>query len=158
MDEIRDILNTLRECSSMSENRRKELLNEAEASKGAIAITDDIKFGDRVLSNQIDNFRSAVNGGAEFAEVSDNVAECPLIYMPKNSNVIFSGIIPAMNNLEFQFVLKSSTGNGCFIWTDGLNLTKENIKTLVKLQGYYENWRDEWNSSARELESLRNME
>lgn len=125
----------------------------------AIAITDDIKFGDHVLSNQINEFRSAVSGGAEFAEANpDNPADSPLIYLPKNNNIVFSGTIPAMNNLEFQMVLKTSTGNGCFIWSDGLILSKENIKLLVKLQGYYENWKESWYQAARELESLKNME
>lgn len=139
----------------------KKTLNEAvnETTKDAIAITDDIKFGDHVLSNQINEFRSAVNGGAEFSKADpENPAESPLIYMPKNNNIVFSGTIPAMNNLEFQFVLKTTTGNGCFIWCDGLILSKENMKLLTRIQGYYENWKESWYQAARELESLKNME
>lgn len=147
--QIRRIKESNNDCLLLEDNDNE--------SKGAIAITDDTIFGENVLTHQIDNFRSAVDGSAEFAEPSDNVSECPLIYIPKNNNVIFSGTIPALNNLEFQFVLKSSTGNGCFIWADGLIMSKENMKVLNKLQGFYENWKDEWNSSARELDNLKNI-
>lgn len=159
----RQILNTIREMNRVcTENKRKQMLNEAETKEEkakAIAITDDIKFGDHVLSNQINEFRSSVHGGAEFATPDpEKPAECPLIYLPKNGNIVFSGTMPSLNNLEFQFVLKTTTGNGCFIWSDGLILSKENMKILVKLQGYYENWKDSWYQAARELESLKNME
>lgn len=161
----REMLNHIRDLmQEQSKSNRTALLKEDSSDKKlddikAIAITDDIKFGDHVLSNQINEFRSAVSGGAEFAEANpDNPAESPLIYLPKNGNIVFSGTIPAMNNLEFQMVLKTSTGNGCFIWGDGLILSNENIKLLVKMQGYYENWKDSWYQAARELESLKNME
>ena len=159
----RKILSTIREINrTCAESKMKQMLNEADAKEAkakAIAITDDIKFGDHVLSNQIDEFRSAVHGGSEFATPDpENPAESPLIYLPKNGNIVFSGTIPSLNNLEFQFVLKTSTGNGCFIWSDGLILSKENMKILTKLQGYYENWKESWYQAARELESLKNIE
>lgn len=157
-EDTRAILNIIRGFENKVQ--KENILNEEKKEKNnAIAITDDIKFGQNVLSNQIESFRSAVDGGAEFSEANpDKVSESPLIFMPKTKNVIFSGTIPSMNNLEFQFVLKTTTGHGCFIWTEGLILSKENMKTLSKLQGYYENWKEEWNISSRELDSLKDME
>ena len=121
----------------------------------AIAITDDPKFGTRVLSSQIESFRMQVESGAQFNEANpDEVGDSPLIFMPETKNMVFSGTIPALNNLKWQFVLKTSTGNGCFIWADGLIVNKDNLQTLNKLQGYYLNWREQWNQEAADLDRM----
>lgn len=76
--------------------------------------------------------------------------------MPKNGNLIFSGVIPCLNNMKFQFVLKTNTGNGCFIWADGLILNKDNMQILNKLFGFYQNWRESWISASSDLEAMAN--
>lgn len=121
----------------------------------AIAITDDPKFGQNVLSSQIDSFRMQVESGAQFNEANpDKVSDSPLIFMPETKNMVFSGTIPALNNLKWQFVLETSTGNGCFIWGDGLIINKDNIQVLNKLYGYYVNWREQWRSEAADLDRM----
>ena len=150
----RNMLNKIR---AMEKSSKTTLLKEDKEKKQSIAITDDPKFGNQVLSNQIRQFKTTVDGGAEFATPSDNVADCPLIYMPETKNLVFSGTIPRLNNLKFQFVLRTSTGNGCFIWTDGLILSDENMITLQKLQGFYKNWFESWNMESSDLESLDKM-
>lgn len=121
----------------------------------AIAITDDPKFGQNVLSSQIDSFRMQVESGAQFNEANpDKVSDSPLIFMPETKNMVFSGTIPALNNLKWQFVLETSTGNGCFIWGDGLIINKDNIQVLNKLYGYYVNWREQWRSEAADLDRI----
>lgn len=155
-----DMLNTMR---SLNENvkKNKSLLKEEAAeqmSSDAIAITDDPKFGDKVLSNQINQFLSSVDSGAQFSKAkSDNPADSPLIYMPETGNMVFSGTIPSLNNLKWQFVLKNNTGDGCFMWADGLILNKENIMTLNKLMGFYTNWKTQWQQSAKELEQIEKL-
>ena len=121
----------------------------------AIAITDEPKFGQNALTNQIQQFRSSVESGAQFAKVDNsNVSECSLIYMPSTGNLVFSGVMPCLNNLKWQFVLKTSTGNGCFVWADGLILNKDNMQILNKLFGFYQNWREQWNSESADLERM----
>ena len=134
----------------------KEDKDEKDTKKtDAIAITDDPKFGTRVLSSQIESFRMQVESGAQFNEANpDEVGDSPLIFMPETKNMVFSGTIPALNNLKWQFVLKTSTGNGCFIWADGLIVNKDNLQTLNKLQGYYLNWREQWNQEAADLDRM----
>ena len=143
-------------------NHRKQLLTEeggVQIPEKAIAITDDAKFGDKVLTKQKEHFRSAVDSGVEFSRPNaEKPSESPLIYMPDTGNIVFSGIIPSLGNLKWQFVLKNNTGNGCFVWSDELILNKDNLKTLNKLHGYYENWKSEWQNSAEELEQLKNLE
>ena len=161
--ETTNILNKMRALQEgISKVSPKKMLKESggeqEAEK-AIAITDDPKFGEKVLSKQKEHFRSAVDNGVEFSKPDDeNPSESPLIYMPDTGNIVFSGTIPSLGNLKWQFVLKNNTGNGCFLWADELILNKDNLKTLSKLHGYYENWKAEWQNSANELEQLRNLE
>ena len=156
----RDMLNTIRRINESAEQQpRKTLLREEKETdtSNAIAITDDPRFGQNVLTNQIQAFRTSVEGGAQFSKPEDeDVASSPLIYLPKDGNLVFSGVIPCLNNMKFQFVLKTSTGNGCFTWCDGLILTKENMQILNKLYGFYENWRNQWNSESADLEKIAN--
>jgi hypothetical protein len=154
-DVTRDMLQKIRHIQE-NKNSKKTLLKEESEKKGdAIAITDEPKFGQNVLTSQIQQFRSLVESGAQFSKVNpDNVSECPLIYMPSNGNLVFSGVIPCLNNLKWQFVLKTSTGNGCFIWSDGLIMNKENMQILNKLYGFYLNWREQWNSESADLERM----
>ena len=147
---IRRNLNRIRGLMEDARNASRE--NDGEK---AIAITDDPMFGQNVLTNQIEQFRSIVDSGAQFAKAdTGNVSECPLIYIPKTGNLVFSGVIPSMNGLKFQLVLKTSTGNGCFIWGDGMILSRENLQTLTKLFGFYQNWKEEWQSESGDLERM----
>lgn len=158
-DITRDMLGMIRHIqeSNMSSKTNGLLTEESgkENSSNAIAITDEAKFGQNALTNQIQQFRSSVESGAQFNKVNpNNVSECPLIYMPETGNLVFSGVIPCLNNLKWQFVLKTSTGNGCFVWADGLILNKDNMQILNKLFGFYQNWREQWNSESADLERM----
>ena len=163
-DNIRVMLGNIRHAqkSVAQEKERKIIKENIEQNENAVAITDDPRFGQNALTNQIDQFRSAVESGAQFTKPGEGkVSESPLIFIPSTNNLVFSGTIPCLNNLKFQFVLKTNTGNGCFVWADELILNKDNIQILNKLYGYYLNWKDQWNSESADLEkminNLRNM-
>ena len=120
----------------------------------AIAITNDPRFGDNVLRNQIEAFKQAVNPGAKFAKENANQPENnPLVYYPKTGNLIFSGSIPQLNNLKFQFSLNEVTGSP-YIFVDGLCLSEETVKCLQKLRGFYLNWRNEFLNAGDLLDKL----
>lgn len=155
-DVTRDILATIRNIQENGTVENQSLINESKEKKGkSIAITDDPRYGQEVLSSQIEQFRTSVDGGAEFTDPSEeDVASSPLIFMPSTKNLVFSGVIPALNNMKFQFVLRTNTGCGCFVWTEGLILNENNLKILHKLHGFYENWKNEWLSSGKDLEIL----
>jgi len=155
-----DIKNLLGISRSMFETKTRKngvksfMLTEEEQKSDAIAITNDTRFGDNVLQGQIDGFKKAVNGGAKFAKPNEDEPENnPLVYYPKTGNLIFSGSIPQLSNLRFQFSLNDVTGSP-YIFVDGLALTEEAITTLNKLRGYYLNFRDEWLSSGDLLDKL----
>ena len=143
-DETRAMLRTIRLLREEAENSE---------NKKAIAITDDPKFGQQVLTNQETAFKSSVDGGVEFNHPSENDPEkSPLIYYPENGNLTFSGVI---RNIKWQFSLKDESGEGCYVWTDGLQLTDSNIQTLYKLYGFYKNWKDQWNRDEGKLSVLK---
>ena len=154
-DYTRELLNKIRTLQESNNNSKDIITEENTKENNSIAITDDPKFGQNVLTTQIQQFRSSVESGAQFSKVNpNNVSECPLIYIPNTGNLVFSGTIPCLNNLKWQFVLKTSTGNGCFLWSDGLILNKDNLQILNKLYGFYLNWREQWNSESADLERM----
>lgn len=152
----RNILNRIRN------NEQKTLLKEEDEGNNSnvIAITNDPKFGQEVLKNQIDEFRATVDGGAQFAsENSSSPMASPLVYIPstnpnESGNLIFSGTIPSLNKLKWQFILKDENGEGLLLWADGLRLSKENLQILNKLQGHYRNWKAQWQQSESMLVNL----
>lgn len=161
-DVTRAILNKIRTLQEKAEKEKHLLSEETEddAPDFSIAITDDPKFGQNTLTNQIEQFRSQVDSGAQFAKPDENnVSESPLIFTfsknpEKGNNLIFAGVIPSLNNMKFQLKLRTSSNNGCFLTCNGLILNKDNLGILYKLSGFYENWREQWNQEASELEKM----
>jgi len=142
--------------SMLSQIREGKILTEAEENNNqAIPITNDPKFGQDVLKNQIDAFKKAVSGGAKFASENQEDAESnPLVYYPKSGNLVFSGSIPTLSDLKFQFSLNDVT-NAPYIFVDGLALTEDTLNILNRLRGEFLNWRDEWQSSTDLLDKLK---
>lgn len=77
-DVTREMLDTIRSMSPKVFNeqaivykQRNILKEEEEKESQSIPITDDPKFGQNVLSNQIDDFKQTVHGGAKFSEALD---------------------------------------------------------------------------------------
>ena len=150
-DETKELLNVMRskltekQMYSKIENRKKIFEAQDNSNKkDYIAITNDVKFGDNVLQTQIDAFKNSVNPGAKFStEKPETPENNPLVYLPKTGNLIFSGMIPNLNNLKFQFSLMDVTSSP-YIWCEGLPLTDEVVTTLNKLKGFYLNWKEQW--------------
>ena len=154
-DTSKNMLESMRLLMETSrKNRRRPIREEKEKEGKPIAITNDPKFGQNVLKNQINAFKQTVYLGAKFAdENEESPEENPLIYYPASGNLIFSGTIPTMANLKFQFSLNDSN-DAPYIFVDGLSLTKENVNILNKLCGYYQNWKDEFLAASDMLDSL----
>lgn len=144
-----------RELLNIARNKQNNILKESDGDNDIIVITDDPKFGVQVLSNQIASFRQTVNPSAKFSTPDDNnKTGSPLVFFPKDGNLVFSGVITNMNDLKFQFSLNDLT-NAPYIFCDGMALTEDNINTLNKLYGFYKNWQDEWFSATDLLDKLK---
>lgn len=100
-----------------------------------VPVTDDPKFGNQTLTKQKD---AAKEIGADFKNF-----DTPLLFYPEDGDLVLSGEIPDMSDLKFQFRYKDSSGQGCYVWVEGLQLTDENIKKINRIQGFYKNWKDE---------------
>lgn len=155
LDKIWEIRHAAPKSLLKEEKEADENGFDVKSDKKAIAITDEPIFGKNVLTSEEEQFKTAVDSGAEFTKPSkDDVATSPLIYMPETKNLVFSGTIPALNNLRFQMVLRTSSGDGLFLWTDGMILNENNIKTLNKLYGFFKNWKTSWGMKGGDLERL----
>lgn len=142
-DDDKSMLNSIRSLNE-SDNKKPD----------AIPITDDSRFGDHVLQNQIDNFRQTVEPSAKFGKVNpDDPQSNPLVFFPATGNLVFSGSIPTLSNLRFQFSL-NDINSAPYIFVDGLALSEEAINVINKIRGYYLNWRESWFSQTDLLEKL----
>lgn len=146
----------LNNVKAVKENvgKKRHFITEEESKKNkAIAITDDPKFGTNVLQNQIDAFRSSVNPGARFSKDENDDESNALVYFPNDKNLVFTGSIPTMSGLKFQFSLNDVTDSP-YVFVDGLALTDSVIETLKRLKGFYANWKTEWLEASSMLEKL----
>lgn len=116
-------------------NTEKFSKNSKSENSEGIPVTDDPKFGNQTLTTQKE---AAKEIGADFKNF-----DTPLIFYPEDGDLVLSGEIPDMNNLKFQFRYKDSSGQGCYIWAEGLQLTDDNVKKINKIQGFYKNWKDD---------------
>ena len=147
-DSIKNLLALTR--GVLNESKENE-----DGAEEAIPITNDPRFGTEVLKNQIDDFKKSVNVGAKFAsENSDDAESNPLVFYPKSGNLVFSGSIPTLSDMKFQFSLNDVT-NAPYIFVDGLAITDDVLKTLQKLNAFYKNWRESWLSSTDLLDKLK---
>lgn len=151
-EDTKNLLNVIRQqqkehkLNEAIAKRKKLLKEETKESdkKDFIAITNDIKFGNNVLQTQIDAFKSSVNAGAKFAdENSEDASSNPLVYLPDSGNLVFSGKIPNLGNMKFQFSLMDIT-NAPYVWCEALPLTDEVVTTLNKMKSFYLNWKEQW--------------
>lgn len=135
-DVAKGMISQIKEMAKPVLKKKKMILTEEKKDEDAIAITNDPKFGQNVLRNQIASFKQAVHGGAKFStENAENPKSNPLVFFPKTGNLVFSGSIPSLADLKFQFSLNDVTG-APYIFVEGLSLTEETITTLNKMKGF----------------------
>ena len=63
-----------------------------------------------------------------------------LLYYPDADDLVLNGEIPSISS-SFQFRYNDPSGEGVYIWSDGLQLTESNSRTLGKVRDAYLNWR-----------------
>ena len=102
--------------------------------KDSFDITKDTpQFGD-VRTSQEEAIRKAVNNNVKFGEKA-------LKYYPKAEDITLDGNIPSLN-LDFQFRYNDPSGDGCYVWTEAMQLTETNARTLGKIRDAFSNWKD----------------
>ena len=152
-DFYKTMLNNVKVIKENTNKKRRLIIEEESPKNKAIAITDDPKFGTNVLQNQIDAFRSSVNPGAMFSKGDGDSESNALVYFPNDKNLVFTGSIPTMSGLKFQFSLNDVTDSP-YVFVDGLALTDSVLETLKRLKGFYTNCKNEWLGASSMLEKL----
>jgi hypothetical protein len=128
--------------------RRKSLIREnSENTPNELIITDDPKFGQETLTTQKQNLINGLNSNISFKEDA-------LIYYPNEKDLTFTGEINDMSNLRFQFRLNDPSGNGCYIWVTGLQMSDDNLKKINLIKSLFLNWKDYWVKNSKLLDSF----
>lgn len=91
---------------------------------------------DELMSSSVETCKKQF--GADFENF-----KTPMLYYPEDGDVVLSGEIGSLNNAKFQFRLKDPTGEGCFIWTEPIQLTETNINQLKVVYGVFKNWKND---------------
>jgi transcriptional/translational regulatory protein YebC/TACO1 len=131
---------------------KKKILTEAEGDvddehQDSFEITKDTpQFGD-VRTSQESAIRKAINDNVKFGDKA-------LKYYPKAEDMTLDGKIPSLN-LSFQFRYNDPSGDGCYVWTEAMQLTDTNARTLGKIRDAFSNWKDSITQDGDLMEKLK---
>ena len=127
-------------------NNKKKVLTEAEAEKES---DDDSKddshenyFEIRPNTPQFGDVRTSQEDVLK-KTIGENIAldEGALKYYPDSDDMTLEGKIRTLN-MEFQFRYNDPSGDGVYVWTEAMQLTETNTKTLGKIRNAFLNWKD----------------
>ena len=133
------------------EDSKKKILTEEEEvdddHKDSFEINKGTpQFGDVRLSQE-EAIRKAINNNVQFSDGA-------LKYYPKADDMTLDGKIPSLN-LDFQFRYNDPSGDGCYVWTDAMQLTDTNARTLGKIRDAFSNWKDSITQDGDLMEKLK---
>jgi transcriptional/translational regulatory protein YebC/TACO1 len=135
---------------AIDENKKKILTEEEEVDDSHSDSFDITKntpqFGD-VRTSQEEAIRKAINGNVQFEENA-------LKYYPKADDMTLNGKIPSLN-LDFQFRYNDPSGDGVYVWTDAMQLTDTNARTIGNIRDAFSNWKDSITQDGDLMEKLK---
>ncbi len=128
-DEIKNIMDAFRKASD-------DILNESTDDRVYKEGEESVPYNmqDELMSSAINTCKKQF--GADFEGF-----ETPMLYYPKDGDVVLSGQIGSLNNAKFQFRLKDPSGEGCFIWVNPMQMTDSNLRLVKIIYGVYKNWK-----------------
>ena len=139
--DIRNSLDAFRHINeSIGNKKNKNLITESDDK-------DTSKSDSVPYTNQDELMNSIMETTKKQFGADYNKFKTPMLYWKEDGDITLSGEISMLNNAKFQFRYKDDSGCGCYIWTEPLRLTKDNLKTLQIIFGVYENWKKELSSS-----------
>ena len=109
----------------------EEASNGTEHNEGFVISANDSQFGS-VRSAQEKMLTTTIPG----VSLKDDA----LKYYPDMENIVLNGTIESIG-VTFQFKYRDPSGDGCYIWADGVQLSHENVTTIDKIRSALENWR-----------------
>ena len=115
-------------------NRFRVLMEEAErgdVDNSFVITSNDIQFGS-VRVSQEEAIRKTV-GDITFKQDA-------LKYYPQIHDIVLNAEVSGLG-LTFQFRYKDPSGDGCYIWAEGLQMTDANLRTIEKIRDAFLNWK-----------------
>lgn len=76
-----------------------------------------------------------------------------LKYYPDLNDLVINGEVTGVG-LVFQFRYKDPSGDGCYIWAQGLQMTDSNLKTIEKIRDAFLNWKQSISEDGDLLDKL----
>ena len=150
---IRRMLNNIRECkeSEISSNglikEEKDFDVRKPDEKGFVIKKNTPQFGD-IRQSQEDALVKTIG---ENITLGDNA----LTFYPKSKQLILVGRIDFMN-IAFEFRYNDSSGEGCYIWANAIQLTDTNSRTLGKIRDAFVNWKNNLIQNRDLIDKLEN--
>ena len=132
---------------AVDNSKKKILTEEDEGHEDYFVVKKDTpQFGD-IRTSQEETIKKTINDNIKL----ENDA---LRYYPDSDDMTLDGKIPSLN-LKFQFRYNDPSGDGCYVWSDALQLTDANIRIVGKIRNSFMNWRDSITQDAGLMEKLK---
>lgn len=114
---------------------KKNFLKEEEEKK-----SDDNVYVVRKLDTQFGSTRQTQEATIRKTIGDVEFKEDALKYYPEIKDLVINGELNGLG-LTFQFRYKDPSGDGCYIWADGLQMTETNTTTIAKIRDCFLNWK-----------------
>lgn len=108
----------------------------------------DEQFSD-VREAQEQNILKTLGENVEFDENA-------LVYYKDNNDLVLTGRINSLNT-AFQFRYNDPSGEGCYIWSNALQLTDANNRTIGKIRDAFVNWKTSLIQDGDLMQRLKEM-
>lgn len=130
----------------INEKHKKTLMLEEESKENKFNITKNTPHYGDIRISQEENLKKTLGEGIELGDDG-------LCYYSNDKNLILTAKIDSIN-LVFQFKYRDQSGDGCYIWANGLQLTESNERTISKIRDAFKNWKDSLIEDSDLLEKL----
>jgi len=130
--------------------RSKILMEEAEGKSQKKNLTENKDFNDDKHSKSFPITKKTPQFGDVRVSQEESIVKTigeqvkfnddSLLYYPDADDLVLNGEIPSMNT-SFQFRFNDPSGEGIYVWSDGLQLTDANSRLLGKIRDAFLNWK-----------------
>ena len=150
--------NMLTEWNRMADNadlKKKVITEDVDVESSDVEVPKGKKFPINKSTPQFGDVREMqesdlVKTIGERVELGDDA----LVYYLDADDLVLTGKIKALN-VAFQFRYNDPSGDGCYIWTNALQMTDKNSKTISKIKDAFDIWSQKIDEDGDLMEKLK---